>query len=222
MYRQFKKFLQDKIADFRRIVRQARGEVELEDLQNSAWIIAAEMAEKQQRQINFADADDQDRVLATLYGRSVKGGDRATRYAVRLDQKKEGADEDLPPLIEMLPGPVNADPLQSLLEQEELTGNLAVLDEALAATFSQAVAYAISLEKFQDIESLGAFLALTKASLTQRISRAAYSVRIQSSLFDGIERISRSFMPKAGRPVIVIALAETVSGQLLLPLPDFS
>ncbi|WP_156226377.1 hypothetical protein [Herbaspirillum chlorophenolicum] len=212
--------MQDKIADFRRIVRQAKGEVELEDLQNSAWIIAAEISEKQQKQINFEDADDQDRLLTTLYGRSVKGRDRATRYAVRLDQTKEGADEDLPPLIEMLPGPANADPFQSLLEQEELKMDLIALDEALAATFSQAVAYAISLEKFQDIESLGSFLALTKATLTQRISRATYSVRIQSSLFDGIERISRSFMPKAGRPMIIIVFTETVSGQLLLPLPD--
>ncbi|QDD65198.1 hypothetical protein EJD96_14015 [Herbaspirillum seropedicae] len=182
------------------------------------WIIATELSEKQQRQINFENIDDQERLLTTLYGRSVKGRDRATRYAIQLDQTKEGAEEDLPSLIEMLPGPANADPLQSLLAQEEWTNDLVALDEAFAASFSQAVAYAITLEKFQSIESLGAFLALTKATLTQRISRATYSVRIQNSLFDGIERISRSFMPKAGRPLIINTFAETVSGQLSLPL----
>lgn len=215
MYQQFKKFLADKIADFRRIVRQARGQVELEDLQSSAWIVATEMGEKRKSEIDLSNKQDQEEILATLYSQSVRGG-KSIRYAASLDQAIDCGEDTLPSLAETLPGPENSDPLKALLHIEQCRHTEAANDLVLATTFSQAAAYAISLDKFADLDSLSIYLAISSMTLTQRISRATFSLRVQDSMFDGIERIPQSFMPKQGNERISARTRPAEQEQLAL------
>jgi len=219
MYKQFKKFLAEKISDFRRIVRKARGEIELEDLQNNAWIVAADLGEKRKAEIDFGSEEDRNWVLATLYNQSVRNS-KSVRYAVSIDSAPNGNDDGFPTLAETLPASENSDPLQALLHLEKSEQAAKASELAIASTYSQAAAYIISLGQFNDAESLSIFLAISKGTLTQRISRATLSLKIQDSLFDGIERISRSFMPKKGIPRSEINLFASTSDQLTLPLPE--
>ncbi|WP_058895942.1 hypothetical protein [Herbaspirillum rubrisubalbicans] len=221
MYQQFKKFLSEKIADFRRMVRQARGQVELEELQSSAWVVAAELGEKRKSGIDFSNKQDQDWILATVYNQSVRAS-KSVKYAVSIDQPTAWGDDDLPSLADTLPAPENSDPLTALLHLERLEEIANTNDLSLAATFSQAAAYAISLEKFENVNSLSTFLAISGPTLVQRISRAAASLKVQDSIFDGIERIPRSFIPKRGSVKLSKSQLPSIDAQLAFAFPGFS
>lgn len=189
-------FLRDRSKDLRRIARATKGDLDLDELMNEAWLMAMEIGARRESPIDFADLDDQEQVLTWLYVRLVKRGEKQSRYAVRLDEgfRDDGGEEIENTLLRLLAAPEASDPLVLLQTTEEQKTYL----NLVRSSFSQATAYVLVLLKMGRNE-LADFLAIGRGTLASRIHRAANWFKFQPSMFDGIEFIDEDFMPTRGR-----------------------
>lgn len=182
-----------------RLAHYSRGRLTKEDLINDAFIFAIELGDERGCPLDLKTVQDQQLLLAHLKRHINQDG---RRRHVSLDQAWEnGEGETLPTLGERQAGRADWEPLQLLLLDEEPDGEPEVDVLALArATYSQAAAYLILLERFeQSWTALAEFLRLSVSVLKARFASACEWLRKQRSLFDGVERVSSDFLPYAGR-----------------------
>lgn len=186
-------FFKDRAADLRRIVRAARGDVELHEVQSEAWIATEAIGKKRGYPLNLSDADDQDALLGKLYVKLVKYADKRFRYAVRLDMEDK---EDKPSLgatlARILAAPDSSDPQIALMSDQEVNE----VDEAVRYSYSEATAYVLLLMRFKwSSPTLADHLRIALATLRNRFRRAAQKAQSEPSLFDGLSEIGRDFLP---------------------------
>lgn len=195
MIKLFQSFLAKMRSGFRRISRQTKDDVPVEDLENDAFVLALEIGERRGRMIDFADPADQELVMRALHVEKVKRGDWKLRHAVRLDHKPE-VDDEGDTLKERLPASAAADPLVTLLARESAID----VDAKLAERYSQATAYAITFSNFKnDRQRVCMHLVISGSTLARRVTGAIHTVKVQPSMFDRIEQIDKSFIPSPGR-----------------------
>ena len=190
-------FLEDRSADLKRIARSTKGDASFEELGSEAWLIALKIGERRGFATDFADLDDQEQVLAWLYKRFVDYADKRMHYAARLDDDSEDEEGSSvgSVLARLLAAPEASDPLILLQTTEEQKDYLAMV----RSRYSQATAYVLLLLRLGRDE-LAAYLLIGRATLANRIRRAADWFGVQPSMFDGIEVIDEDFMPAPGRP----------------------
>lgn len=193
----FAAFLKECKDDFRRIARASRGEVSADDLQQEAWIMAKTIGLRQRREFDFSDPADQDYILGALFNEYVKWGNPRRPFAFSLDREYENDDSDHGATwVNRLAAIETSDPLVLL----ELRESLADDEHALASSYSQAAAWLIVFAHFDhDRRRICAWLLMADSTLHGRVRRALDTVRVQASLFDGVEAIPDDFMPMRGR-----------------------
>ncbi len=195
MLKYFQMFLEKMKANFRRISRATRNDVPIEDLENDAFVLALDIGERRGSPIDFSNPEDQELVMRALYVEKVKRGDWNLRRSVRIDHELEGEEEG-GPLVDRLPARESSDPLVLLLELESFVDT----DAMLAASYSQATAYAITFRNFNnDRKKVCMHLVISGGVLSRRVTNAADTVMVQPSIFDCIERVPSDFMPPQGR-----------------------
>lgn len=183
---------------FSRLAKSTRNEKEVGDLHNDAFVIALDIGDKRGYPVDLSDPADQDLVMRELYLENVKRGDWKMRYAARIDQESEGEEEGTT-LAERLPAPASSDPLISLLVRESEVD----ATTKLADSYSQATAYAITFSNFDnDRQRLCMHLVISDGALSRRVAVAAYTVTVQPSMYDCIERIPADFIPLKGRAYV--------------------
>lgn len=195
MFKFFSVFLKDAATRFNRIARSVRGHIKPADLHADAWMVAAEIAEKRGREIDFSNPVDQELVLNRVYWNVKDQRDWRLASAYSIDDDREGST----PWADRLAAPISASPLEILLQHEAA----AMIDSAMAASYSQAAAYTVALTNFDsDPPQLSAHLAISEGALKQRMSKAVEIVERQNSMFDGFEKIDPAFKPHPGRKLV--------------------
>jgi hypothetical protein len=179
--------------DLKRIARQSRGEITLQELESEVIIAISDFEVKKERDFDHLSFTDQDWLLKGLYFKFVKGIDHKLKYAQRIDQELETADGST--WLTELPAEETSDPLQFALFEE----NHREIEQLLADSYSEAKAYVVSFDHFNhDKTKLSTFLNITSNTLNNRVNRALSHVRLQPSIFDRIETIDKSFFPLSG------------------------
>lgn len=194
MSQSFDLFIKKMAGSFRSIVKATKYTVSIEDLYQDAWILADEIGTKRGQPVDFSDAEDQSLILRAINARNVKWADCKIRYALRLDQDP---DEETNAInwSEILPADQSSDPLISLLSYEAECE----IASLIANRFAEAIAYLFTFDHFNnDRKKVCSHLAIADTTLSNRINRAAQTIKEQSSLFDGIEKIAHDFLPLAG------------------------
>lgn len=198
MHRFFSLFLQSMKSSFRRIARATRHEVTEADLQSDAWLIAHDISKRRGHDIDFSNPADQDLIIRAVNLKNVRRGDWHMRKSVRIDQESEHDDGAIK-WTERLPAAEASDPLICLLRRESALD----AESKLVASYSQAAAYVRTFGRFKyDSKAVCDYLLISNTTLAKRVRRAATCVQVQPSLFDGIHRIEKRFIPSRGRPFI--------------------
>lgn len=206
----FAAFLKDKKSDLRGIARRTHGEMSIQDVENEAWIIAQEIESKRGYPIDFSDPDEHKVVLSWLSMQCVTRKHSINRYAARLDYEHDHDDGAASSLLDRLKADDVSDPLIRIIQEQDS----ADAEALLAASYSQAAAYVAVFFCFRyDRDEICAYLVISDATLMSRIQFAILSIYHQSSLFDGIERIDESFMPRRGRQRVIRPEHQLVSTQ---------
>ncbi len=207
MFDFFQAFLKKMAVNFRSIAKAAKHEVTVDDLKQDAWLIAQELGEKRGREVDFSDPDDQALVMRRVNFRNVARGDWKLRKAVRIDRQPDDDENSLRWADRLAASPAS-DPVTMLIMCESAQK----LEELLANSFSQAVAYLAAFSNLKnDHRRICAHLAISGSTLNRRIKDAVAVFKRQPSLFDGIENIKDSFLPLKGRSYAV-RKSENASG----------
>jgi hypothetical protein len=194
-------FLKKRDRDFRSISDQTEGAMEAEDLHSEAWFVAEYHAAKRGFEIDWADPADQKLIFGTLTVKYVWKTAKERALKVSADEEREGGDDCSAPILTMIMDEAAADPLEilELQEEEDQKQALREKEDDILESYSQSVAYNIALWHFDNTRlRLAAHLAIDRSTLSDRIARAAAALKIQSSLFDRLEKIDETFMPKRG------------------------
>ena len=191
-----KEFLEEIRGGLRRIAYRTNGEIDLEDLENEAYFLLNEFADKYERQPNKFDIADKDWVLSRLFNKFVKWADHSFKNALRINSLEDDNGESW--LLE-LPAPENSSPLVELLFKEELSVHQSLLE----SSYSEAKAYVVTFDNFnQDKKTISSYFYITSQTLNKRFGRALILLGNQPSLFDFIETIDESFNPISGKPKV--------------------
>jgi hypothetical protein len=204
MLKRFSAFVKNATSRFRRIASSIGGHLAPEDLHGEAWLAAEEIAHKRGHSIDFANTADQELVLNRVYWNGKGQRDWRLASAYSIDDDREGAT----PWADRLAAPISTTPLEILLQREAI----AISDSAIAASYSQAAAYNVALNNFNnDRPSLCVHLLITGGTLEHRMNRAFEVVRWQESIFDRYEVINSDFTPLAGRHRTPVVVADVVA-----------
>lgn len=191
----FLNFCEARQSDLRRIARQSR-EFCLDDMQGEAWLIAEKIELRRGRAVNFADAADQETVLAWLYRELVTYAEKAVRFAIRLDKDWDSEDSPGNLLDQLLTAPDHSDPMARMLDEQAQRDVL----EALQASYSQAAAYVILLDRFDwEMVALAEHLRVVLTTLHGRIAWSCRHMKMQPSLFDRVQVVPSDFLPTQAR-----------------------
>lgn len=196
-----KEFLEEIRSDLRRIANRTKGEIDFEDLENEAYFLLKEFAEKFERQANKFDIEDRNWVLSRLFNKFVKWTDHNFKNALRINSLEDDNGESW---ILELPAPENSSPLLEILFQEELATHHALLENS----YSEAKAYVVTFDNFnQDKKTISSYFYITWETLNKRFSRALILLGNQPSLFDFIETIDESFNPMSGKSKVPFGIS---------------
>lgn len=194
----FARLISPMLEQLRRLANGTRGEHSVDDLKNEAWIAARDIHEETGVEFEPEDESFQEAILTKLRKAFGRFANRKMRYAVQLDHEQAGADGEFHPnaLASSLAASDTYEPEIAFERAEEN----ADLESHLAERFTEAVAYLRTLDHFDhDIGRIVVHLVITVAALRTRLGRAEMMAERQPSLFDGIETISRDFVPIVGR-----------------------
>lgn len=194
-------FLKKRARDFRSIAERTDGELEVEDLHSEAWEAGEYHAAKRGFAIDWSDPADQKLIFGTLTVRHVWQTAKERALTVSGDEEREDDDGSTSPLLTYVLDENTLDPLEilELGEEEEQNQTLQDKEDAILESYSQSVAYNITLWHFDNIRAkAAAYLAINSETLRSRIAVAAESLILQPSMFDGVETIDKSFMPERG------------------------
>ena len=179
--------------DLKRIARQSKGEITLEELESEVIIAISDFEVKYECDFDYLSFTDKDWLCKRLYFKFVKRIDYKLKHAHRIDQELENADGSS--WINELPAKETSDPLQCALFEESNRE----IEQLLADSYSEAKAYVITFDHFnQDKTDLSTFFNITRSTLNNRVNRALLHVRLQPSIFDGVDKIDKSFFPLSG------------------------
>jgi hypothetical protein len=218
----FSSFLKDKAKDLQKIASQTQGDLRVDDLKNEAWLAAEYHAAKRGCAIDWSDPNDQDLILGTLTVQHVWRKNAERKLTISADKEREDHEGEGWSLMDQLYADEATDPLV-LLERREEEENKRVqtaeeqqkAEDEILESYSQSVAYTIALWNFDNIFiRLAVYLVVAPGTLQNRIAQAAESLKLQSSLFDRIERISDSFTPQRGQ-AYEVRHEQHLSGQQL-------
>lgn len=190
----FQYFLDASRGDLRRIAARTRGEMSVEDLSSESWLIGIEIGRKRGWPIDFRDLDDQHTLLAWLHNRFVKYAEKTFRHASRLDQDRSHEDSEHigSALARVLTAPLETDPAMRRRAQDEMSE----FADVVRRSYSEASAYVVLLMRVDwDAADLAAMLWIGVDTLRKRLRASGLLVRIQPSLFDGINEIDADFLP---------------------------
>lgn len=174
-------------------------EQSVDDLKSEAWILSEEIKVERGRYIEPEDEELQSTIMERLFKRHGKFVNRQFRHAVRIDQEERNTDGEFMTnsVFARLSGPAQHEPEVAAQQAEETVEAQA----AIAARFSEAVAYFHMFDHFDgSSEALASYLAIAAGLLQRRVRRAERITREQPSMFDGITGIPRDFMGKPDPP----------------------
>jgi len=195
--------------DLSRIAYATRGELELGDIENTAYEIAVEIQEQRGKSFDFDSEMDRTQLLKYLHARLVKFADKSLRFAVSLD---EDPDEERPTQATLVARSIKAhessDPVVLLARAESERE----AEEALLARYSELVAYLFLFRRYDTRKRLAQFLHIDKSTLYYRVCRA-HSRAEHASLFDGVERIDPDFAPVISRGKSAPAAGASIGDQ---------
>jgi hypothetical protein len=190
----FAEFIRSHSSSFRRIASNADASVSAQDVQQDAWLIANEIAEKRGKPVDFSNLDDQATVISWLYTKFVKFTSRQLRNAIRIDRE----DDDEKSASITLSGSDNDNPLNQLLRSEDDRRKAVRVPPIVSESYSQASVYAMLLARSDGKWSVVAkLLGITRSAFVQRLRRAYAWIEVQPSLFDRIVCLDLDFMPPA-------------------------
>lgn len=192
----FLRFLEKVKSRLARIAYASRCGMSGTDLQTDVWIAASEIAERRGYEIDFADDEDQELVLARVFVMARKQSGWQLRSCLSIDAASDSNFD----WIERIPESISTDPLSILLGRELAAEQMA----KLKASYSQAKAYLIMLDRFDHDQSLlGRYLGVAASTLRKRISHAIDFALSQPSLFDRYDCIDEGFYPSIRGQVVV-------------------
>lgn len=172
---EFGRFILHRKADLKRIAYKTRGEYQLADVENTAWLTAQDMRDSKGIPVDFLDQDYQDRLLAYVYQALLRYADTRVRYAVRLDHGMDD-DEAGHPLMRTLASDDGRDPLAELILREEAV-------QPADPHHSLASAYACLLRKFDNrLQAVAKFLLISVSQTRRHCTRAEWLARHQCPL----------------------------------------
>lgn len=117
----FHEFVTQRKNDLRRIERKTRGEHQLDDVINEAWLMACKLSTRNGAAADLADKAFQDLLISHLYQHLVRYTEKNVRHAVRLDRAAPGSDQENEPnpLMRMLVSDDGQHPLTMLVGHEQ-------------------------------------------------------------------------------------------------------
>lgn len=192
-------FFRDRADDLKRIARATRGDTELGDVQNEAWLVTVDIERKRGYPVDFAVRADQETVIGTLYNRLVKFAEKHLRHAVRLDTDwdKDESTSFGAVLARLLTAPFSSRPDARLRQSQDA----AEAPDTVQRSYSEASAYVLLLMRFDwDRPELADHLRIALGTLNSRLRFAGAKAAMQRSVFDGVEKIPVDFAPTIGPP----------------------
>ncbi len=178
----------------RRIAKASKNEYEIEDLESEAYLEAvAYVAEN--GDVAPEDAALQEGILTRLMRRFGFFANYKDRGAYRLDQESMTDDGDFAEntVAARLTADVSMEPAE-ILEREQREQEQ---EEAVSGRFSEAVAYLRTFQNFHGGKvELASYLAIRPRTLDDRLRRAIAIEGRQPSMFDGIEQVPATFIPR--------------------------
>lgn len=205
-------FLRAQAAELRRIAGATRGDMNVEDVKQEAWLVAADIEQRRGYPVDFGDPEDQQSVLKWLYCKLVKFAEKQMRHAVRIDRDWDQEDGELAAsaLARLLTSPLESDPLIRLQQAEDEIDYAKIVRHS----YSEASAYVLLLIRFDwDVEALASDLRVAAQTLRKRLKRCGIGAKVQPSLFDGLAVIDPAFEPRRARSFRVRRLVEAVVHQ---------
>ncbi len=197
-------FLSTKASALRRIASKTRGDLAFEDVKQEAWLVASDIGKRRGYDIDFADPQDAELVLAWLYKRHVQFAEKQSRNAVRIDKDWDDGESAGSALARLLTAPGHTDPVVQMVQLEEAEAYAVIARHS----FSQAAAYVVLLTRFDwDAQALADDLLIALPSLRLRMRLAGIKVKFQPSFFDGISQVDPSFAPTPARRYASMRLA---------------
>lgn len=167
----FERFVLDRKSRLRQIASHTRGECQLADVVNEAWLMADKLAGKRSMVIDFTDRSFQDLLLSHLYQELVRYTELNVRHAIRLDHAAKGSDseDDVHPLMRTLASDDGRDPLADLIRKEAES----LQDCAAEIHHSLAGAYVQLLRHFDNrMEAVASHLLISKSYAYRRCAHA--------------------------------------------------
>jgi hypothetical protein len=170
-----------------RIARSTGLDAKAVDLYGEVWIAICTLREKLNRELDLVQAEDEDRIFSFIYLRLRRQKDWKLHFADSLDfDDGEGLR-----LSERL-ADTRSDEAREQAESYD----------ALASTYSEALAYTVALSNFRnEFALLANHLAIALPTLRIRMRKLNEQAGRQPSLFDGKQRMDENFLPLPGRPV---------------------
>ncbi len=212
----FLEFCETRQSDLRRIARQSR-EFCLDDMRSEAWLIADRIAIKRGRAVDFADVDDQETILSWLYRELVTFAEKAVRFAIRLDKDWDSEDSPGSLLDRLFTAPEHFDPMTRMLDEQAQRDVI----EALQASYSQATAYVILLDRFDwEMAALAEHLRVVLTTLRGRIAWSCRHMKMQPSLFDRVQAVAPDFQPARAR--LLATRSPSIEGPTVQMAWDFT
>lgn len=192
----FARFAATNRSAFRRISRATQGEQSPEDVENEAFILAAELISKGAA-LDLDDRSHQDLVIRHLYQALVRYTELNVRHAVRLDHSPCGEEDEAHPLMNKLAAAEEFDPAVSVARsQDEAMGD----QQEPTPHESLAGAYVHLLRMFDNrMPRVAEHLLLSVSHSYRRVAQAKVLAALQRSLMEACRRREDAFVPKAWR-----------------------
>lgn len=210
--RTISEFLRAQAVALRRIAGATRGDMNVEDVKQEAWLVAADIEQRRGYPVDFSDPGDQESVLKRLYCKLVKFAEKQMRHAVRIDKDWDQEDAGIAAsaLARLLTSPLDSDPLVRLQQAEDEVDYSRIVRHS----YSEASAYVLLLIRFEwDVEALASDLRVAVQTLHKRLKSCGIRAKIQPSLFDGLAVIDPAFEPRRARRFSIRRLDEAVVHQ---------
>ena len=197
-YADFLKFAKKYQYKFKRISNATKREHEPQDVQNEAWLLAAEW-EINKTPIDFDNSQDVDKLFSFLYNKLVNHSERKIRNGIRLDHysSNDGSENEVHPLMNKLSAPENSQPLEVLLATEANANH----PPEPKTHESRAGAYLHLLRHHKNkMKSVANYLLISLSYCYYRFNEALAMARNQYVLPCSIEQYNEFFWPAPWRP----------------------
>lgn len=194
-YLAYHAFLHSRRRDLQIIANRTKREADLDDVQQTAWLISELIEKRTGHYFDFHSQSQQDHLLGWLHNDLNKFTEKTVRYAESIDQDQNEDGREPVNLLRILNQLTSDTDLLAELQMQEDEREHSVA--ALKNSYSEAIAYMLLLQRFQgDGNKLSKYLRIAFATLMRRMVRAIEHFRHQPTLFDGVESIDPDFIAR--------------------------